>query len=179
MVNLAIEELIEKHWLSVRSSNVCKSNNLTHLSVVLDYFIKHSTFIDLANCGIKSDVELTEMCQAYLAEHSAQLGNKPVPPIDILATYNSFEPFKRSVFNRFFYSLFNKLSVRAVNGLHSLSGEYSSVQKFLYLFFVNKVDFKEIKNIGKKTKDELVDFKGQIQPSQPQRYCNYQTPSGH
>lgn len=162
MINLAIDELIEKHWLSVRSSNICKSNGLTQLSALLDYFITHSTFVELPNCGTKSDIELIEMCHIYLSEYTEQAKKNIDAPIDILKTYNSFKPFKKSVFNRFFHSLFKKLSVRAANGLSALSGDYSSVQKYLYLFFSSELDFREIKNIGKKTKDELVEFRGQI-----------------
>jgi hypothetical protein len=163
MLNLTIDEIIDKHWLSVRSANVCKCNNITKLSDLLDHYITHNTFIEFDNCGAKSDVELIDVCKLYIDEYTEENQVELIPPIDLMATYNGFDPFKRSVFNRFFYTLFNKLSTRGINGLASLSGNYSSVQKYLFLFFASNTDFREIKNIGKKTKDELVIFKGQIQ----------------
>lgn len=67
ILDLTIVELIEKHWLSVRSSKVCKANELCKLSTILDYFIEHSTFMNLPNCGAKSDTELAiEKCRLSL-----------------------------------------------------------------------------------------------------------------
>ena len=63
--NITLQELIEKHPLSVRAVGICMRNGLTTLYRLSYHFEKYKTFKNLQGCGDKVEYELTELLNKY------------------------------------------------------------------------------------------------------------------
>jgi uncharacterized protein YxjI len=73
-----LDYLSKRHYLSNRSYNVCRSNNLHNLYSIIEYYNMHGSFKYLRNCGTLSNEELIRIC-IYYEEHyknSAQSNDK-------------------------------------------------------------------------------------------------------
>jgi hypothetical protein len=53
--------------LSERTKNVCIEGSLDTLFKILYYFLERSTFRDIRNCGLKTDIELINLSKKYLS----------------------------------------------------------------------------------------------------------------
>jgi hypothetical protein len=67
LINYHIEELKNINNLSERTKNVCLEGSLDTLYKILYYFLERGTFRDIRNCGLKTDLELIQLSQKYLA----------------------------------------------------------------------------------------------------------------
>jgi len=63
--NISLDELAEREFLSNRSRHICEVNNFTDVQTLLNYYYSNYTFINLKNCGRKSDEELKKICAKY------------------------------------------------------------------------------------------------------------------
>jgi len=66
LINYHIEELKRMENLSERTKNVCIEGSLDTLFKILYYFLERNTFREIRNCGLKTDMELTNMSKKYL-----------------------------------------------------------------------------------------------------------------
>jgi len=160
-MSLTIDELTEMHWLSVRSVNVCKSNDLYTLDELLKYYKDHQTFKELRNCGEKSSKELSGICKYYERELQSSVPANAITHV----VSESWDPLKTEVVVRYAKSAFSRLSVRAINGLEA---EHLHEIDLAWLRKLPELDFSGIKNIGRKTEKELVQFQRDIQAFQRQ-----------
>jgi len=156
--DLTLEEVALLEDLSVRSINVCQSQGINSLKELLTHFYNNKSFLDIRNCGLKSEKELIDICNKY----DREILTKAEKTIDTLFLINKFSPFERSFVNKYYDLLVSNLSVRAKNGLIYL--EYNEVGKsVLVQIYELGFNFRTIKNIGKKTYDELQSFKIDLQ----------------
>ena len=154
--NISLSDLTHIENLSVRSSNVCEWNNLNDLMSILNYFWENNNFLGLRNCGQKSNTELIELCQKYEDFTIRSIKEKPENPIekhiDLLTVR------QRKILNNVIESQSSTLSVRSLNAIEKMSDSSLTIRGLREILITPKYDIGEIKNIGKKSVDELVMF---------------------
>ena len=155
--DILLEELIDNEWLSVRSINICKDAGLTSLNRILDFYAKKGSFMSIRNCGAKTDKELIEICKKYLSSIPADIVLKEQKE-SFLDTINSLTPFQKATLNRHFEYLVSNLNVRSYNGLASIQETLNPKDVFEKIFS-ERFDFKNIRNIGDKSVEELEKLK--------------------
>lgn len=115
--------------LSTRALNCCKTAGIHNLSDLLNYYANNLSFEHLRNCGKKTNIELLHICHRYKKQNNNT---------------------KESEFERFL----DGLSVRAFN---CINANFSSKEDFRR-YYCDFQNFLNLKNIGMKTNDELLEF---------------------
>jgi hypothetical protein len=163
--NISLKELSEIENISVRSLNVCKWNRLINLNAILNHFWTKNSFLDLRNCGKKSNTELTKLCLKYKNYTSKPIQDKPENKIE--KQINCLTVRQKKILNNSINSQANSLSVRSFNAIESFSKSNLTVRGLKEILFNPSFNLAEIKNIGKKTAKELSLFfkniRGQIE----------------
>ncbi len=155
--DILLEELIDNEWLSVRSINICKDAGLISLNRILDFYSKKGSFMTIRNCGAKTDKELIEICKKYLASNPV-ISEAKEQTESFLETINSLTPFQKATLNRHFEYLVSNLNVRSYNGLASIQ-ESLNPKDIFEKIFSERFNFKNIRNIGNKSVEELEKLK--------------------
>ncbi len=156
---VSLEFLASEKLLSVRSVNICRSQGLTSLKSILDYYKNNGSFVTIKNCGKLSEDELVEFCKGFIYQNRIIEQSTKLSILDQIGLLN---PFQKSILNRHLEYLVSKLSVRAYNGLCSISESLNPKEVFDKIFLSN-FKFKSIKNIGNKSIAELDHLKSEIQ----------------
>lgn len=79
-----VVELLNSKVISVRTSNICASNELYTVADIHNYKLSHGSFLRLRNCGLKSNTELMAVLQ------SLSIGPESEPePLSLLETMPS------------------------------------------------------------------------------------------
>jgi len=155
--DILLEELIDKEWLSVRSINICKDADLISLNRILDFYAKKGSFMSIRNCGAKTDKELIEICKKYLVS-IPDSGDSKEQKESFLETINLLTPFQKATLNRHFEYLVSNLNVRSYNGFGSIQESLNPKDVFEKIFS-ERFNFKNIRNIGNKSVEELEKLK--------------------
>ena len=66
MNELSLHDLQEKHWLTSRTFNICKDNDLLSLSNIISYYSEHRSFLKIRNCESPSNKELIALLDNYI-----------------------------------------------------------------------------------------------------------------
>lgn len=154
--NISLRELTHKENLSVRSSNVCEWNGLNDLLAILNYFWENNDFLGLRNCGQKSNTELIKLCQKYDDFISRPIKEKPENPIE--KQIDSLTVRQKKILNNLIESQASNLSVRSLNAIEKISDSNLTIRGFKEILIDSRYDLGKIKNIGKKSVDELFQF---------------------
>jgi hypothetical protein len=141
-----IDDLTETENLGLRSYNICKYYNLLTLKDLVTYYFDNGDFLNMRNCGLKSNEELIDVCEKYskfkLGE-SADLNDRINDNHDI--------PSELSFSN---FVIEEELSVRAQhicedNDLNSPGSILEYLRKH--------GDFLKLRNCGLKSNEELLE----------------------
>lgn len=154
--NINLIELCQKENLSVRSSNVCEWNGLNDLISILNYYWENNDFLGLRNCGQKSNTELIELCKKY--EDFAIRPEKTLPENPIEKHIDSLTVRQKKILNNIIESQVSNLSVRSYNAIDKFSGSNFTIRGLKEMILDPRYDIRKIKNIGKKSSDELIQF---------------------
>ena len=154
---MTLDQIYDTEWMSVRTYNVCKDNSLTDIEKLLNYYRDNHTFINLRNCGRKSNNELIEICEKYNDINTNEINI--IEPNEIVSTIENFNRNQRITVNSFISVKFATLSARSKNAILDYLSNNLSIRNFSANFFSNKsFDIKKIKNIGEKSEKEIANF---------------------
>jgi hypothetical protein len=154
--NISLSDLTHIENLSVRSSNVCEWNSLNDLMSILNYFWENNNFLGLRNCGQKSNTELIELCQKYEDFTIRPIKEKSENPIE--KQIDLLTVRQRKILNNLIESQSSNLSVRSLNAIEKISDSSLTIRGLREILITPKYDIGKIKNIGKKSVDELAIF---------------------
>lgn len=156
--NMTLAELKKNKELSVRSYNVCRSNDLVTIEHVIRYYEQYRTFENLRNCGRRSNEELISIClnNEYYNINSNMTNletNKVDPFVEII---QSLSRTQRDVINSFIKVNIHNLSNRGKNALSKFLNNNYSIRNFSDKIFLD-ISFRinEIENVGGKTTIEI------------------------
>lgn len=152
---MTLEELRNVDNLSVRSFNICKYNNLNSLSDILIYYNKNKSFINLRNCGRRSNEELIGLCEKHESitiENINKATNKNQLDEILLTLIRD----QRSVINNFIAVNTEDLSVRSRNAISLYLDNNLKVKHFAEKILLSEsFDLNNIRNVGAKSIPEL------------------------
>jgi hypothetical protein len=156
--NYSIEKLAEIEKLAVRSYNACRYYKLLTLSDLLDYYKENGHFLNVKNCGRKSNDELVTICKKYTNikfGESMFSDYKEDETIDDIQNYTLQQLASKE-----------KLSVRVQNVCES-NGLLNLSQILDYYY--KHVNFKKLRNCGSNSSSELIilceKYKNLLSPS--------------
>ncbi len=113
--NISLSKLIHKENLTVRSSNVCEWNGLNDLLGILNHFWDNNNFLNLRNCGQKSNTELIELCKKYEDFPLRPIKERLENPIE--KQIESLTVRQKKILNNIIESQASNLSVRSLNAI--------------------------------------------------------------
>jgi hypothetical protein len=154
-----VSEELRSEKMSVRSINLCKYNDLYDLQALLVHFRKFGSFLNLRNCGLKSNDELVSIClKSILSEEvKSELGTHQ-EDLEII-NYGYFNEVNLKILDAFIIEHLDFLSNRSYNALSAfLHGDFSFLNLHLKILSDNKFNFRNIRNVGSKSLFELEKF---------------------
>ena len=163
---ISLDELTRIEGISVRAYNVCKYNSLITLQDIIRFYQNNKPwhFRNLRNCGRNTNDELVELCEKYiksnsLNNHTIEINSQIIDEttsIEQKVIHLSFK--QKRILNNLINNRINELTIRSLNALKSLTKNDLSVENLIKLLSDYGYQFKNIKNIGKKSEPELTRF---------------------
>ena len=152
---MTIDELYYKEDLSVRSYNICRFNGLDSIDKLKEYYLTNHSFEKLRNCGRRSNEELIEVCEKYLAS-SYFNEDVNIKKFQIDEIVKNLTRIQREVISNFIFVNTDSLSVRSKNAISQFLDGNFSVRNFAEKILLNKKFIvSTIENVGKKSIPEL------------------------
>jgi hypothetical protein len=154
--NYSLDQLLAYKKITIRSYNVLQSIGISCLKQIVNYYLENKDFRKIKNCGNKSNLELTELCESLFSDGDIIFTEEE----DLIISNSKQEVWEKQdsltklTFEIYYKHKFNELSNRARNGLIGLETTYSR-QTFIFSNF----NFGSIRNIGAKCQSELYEFK--------------------
>jgi hypothetical protein len=145
--------------LSTRSLNIV--GDIGGESALLEYYLKHKNFLNIRNCGYTSNKELSIYCDYLIVKNNENI-TESVNITNFSQINVSIET--ASILYTLYKSQKLKLSQRAINALDSLESIYELADnldifyQYLKKYMILKYEFKNLRNIGRKTAIELDQF---------------------
>lgn len=156
---MTIQELNKTRHLSVRTFNVCKSNDLDTLDKILEYNRVGKSFRAFRNSGVGVEKELLSICKDY---GSVQITNihlsKPAPPIEI-DLVETLASDRYTILNNYFVQLYQKQSNGIKTIIENFTNQEISVKNYYRrtkAFSAN--DFFKERGVGKTKLDGIIKF---------------------
>ena len=141
--------------LSNRSYGICMDIDLTTLADLINYYVQNKTFLNLRNCGRKTNAELIAICKTYNTnieqEQIAEDVNSYITVVDKLTAQQVKE------FDSYIRFKAQSLSVRSYNGLNNFTKSQINLKKLVALLDPG-FDLQSLKNIGQLSEVELHAF---------------------
>jgi hypothetical protein len=163
---MTLEEIFNSGEISVRSYNICASNQLNNLNAILYHFQKNKNFQKLRNCGTKSNIELIDLCEKYLKIKNEQFVELALfelqieePENEFISVVSNLPRMQREIVNTFIEINFTNLSIRGQNAISSFLNYNIKIRNLSERILSNsKFNFQDIKNVGTRTVAELKTF---------------------
>jgi hypothetical protein len=158
---MTIKKLYYSKSLSVRSFNVCNNNKIKDLNALRNHYLKYSTFLNLRNCGVKSNEELISLIQNKNDFNiSSNVINDGVKKEEnIISIITKTTRTQREIINSFIEINSNKLSNRGINAINSYLNYDLKIRNLAERILGNdEFNYLDIKNIGVKTAEEIKYF---------------------
>ncbi|MDM8158597.1 hypothetical protein QUH73_02085 [Labilibaculum sp. K2S] len=155
ILSITVEQLFLGKELNMRSKNSCGRANLDTLEDIVNYYKFNKTFKKIRNCGDGSNEELIGLCHKYMnsSKIEFQLNNNLIEEqIDKLSAR------QRKILNNLIESQASSLSVRSLNAINNFSGSNLSIRGLKEILIEPNYDLGKIKNIGRKSIEELTLF---------------------
>lgn len=162
-LDTTIKTLSVTEAMSVRATNICLYNNLNNLYLILDHYVSNGNFLDLRNCGKRTNMELVRISQKYIHLYPLPepANNEPpdsvlLPPPVELPKKKQLSQLQKSILTNFIHIKIKLLSVRFYNALrYFLNGEVSFDSFDRQILSIPNIKIYNIKRMGKKSFVEL------------------------
>ncbi len=156
---ITIEEIYNASEISIRSYNVCTNNDINTVSKLIEVYYKHGSFEHFRNCGVKTNLELIEICEKYNNKYIYELQNEQPVISPIEEMLNGLTRTQREVINSYINIQINDLSVRSRNAISAFLEHNFNVKHFTKMLLLPS-DFvlTDIQNIGVKSSKEIKEF---------------------
>lgn len=164
--NLILEELYEIENLTERTYNICKNNNLKDLDNILNYFLENRNFLNLRQCGRRSNGELLEVCNKYRQFFSVSSNVSDDTPIleetligsnnnRTLDSIQNLSIYQDKIINYRTNINLKNFSNRIKNIIGVPHGSFFYYKKLLHIVLNPQYDYNKIPNVGKSNETEI------------------------
>lgn len=152
---MTLSEICDKYDLSNRSINLCLFNDFDSIEKILNYYTTHKSFINLKNCGRKSNEELIELCENFLKQ---KVNNRLLSKLlenSEKQMVNAPTEIEQKI-TLFILEQTKLLSNRSRNGIsYYLKDDFSSRNFMIKIIDNQYFRIRDIENIGEKSAFEL------------------------
>lgn len=153
---MTLNDIRDNYKFSNRAFNVCRFNKLYNLSLILDYYSKNHSFINLRNCGEGTNKELIKFCKETLSANHLQSNSiKEEIKNPYLTVLEQLSRKQREVINSFILVNIDSLSVRSQNAIRINLKKNFKIKNFIQTFLLRSFDVGLMKNVGKKSIPEI------------------------
>lgn len=154
----SIEELLNNDEISVRSFNLCGYNDLMNTQDITKHFLNKGTFLNLRNCGRKSNDELINVAEQYLESIGEENLNKKGETGNLFDYTSELSEIKMDIFNNYLSYYLENTTARSRNVFDK---NFGTSNKRLN-FFLKTSDFLTLENSGSSTVLELKSIKAKL-----------------
>lgn len=140
--NYTIEFLCDIENLGVRGYNACKYSNILTLKDLIDFYNTNGNFLNVKNCGKKSNEELITICEKYKRYQFIESSEDEYEKNKEILSYTIFQLAKKE-----------NISVRSQNVCEG--NKLINLSSILEYYYKNG-DFKKLRNCGSYSNSELV-----------------------
>ncbi len=153
-------ELAIEDKLSQRTQNICQSNKLDNLYLILIYYVSNKDFLGFQNCGKESNAELIRLCKKYLnIQLSTKIQNSDDSNEIVVSQIDNLSTKQKAVLNNFIYLKYSKLTIRSKNGLSNLLQNSITIGTIKNEIYANKYyNVEKIRNVGELSEQEITHF---------------------
>lgn len=158
---ISINEIDKSIGMSARSLNICILNDLKDVDSLLGYYNEKGDFLDLTNCGIKSNLELKILCEHL----KGQIGNNGVASLrskvdpNLKAAYENLSQASRNKLNRIIHHEIAKISLRSRNSFFRFfDGEVTVVQLYDNILSDPSFDPLSMEGVGRRSEKEIANI---------------------
>lgn len=156
--NRTLQEIYQSEDISVRSFNVCNDNSINDLYDLLRHYRENKSFVNLRNCGRKSNDELTAVCSKYIEiQDLYKLQNEenlsPVTPTNHELTLN-----QRETIIKFIDITTKQIRPTSLNALLQRLGSNSTIENIYDIILKQNASIPSLLSFGKKSSSEISTF---------------------
>lgn len=142
-LNKSVDKMFQKNEISFRTRNICKSYNLIDLDSIINHFKIYQSFLNIKNCGDKSNEELILICK----KNGINTNKEKLKTLEVDNTHNLLKLH------------FNNLSSKSKNYIKNyLKGDISIKNISEKIIFNSEFKYSNIRNFGEKSIQELKCF---------------------
>ena len=158
IINIELRELADIENFSVRTYNICENNDLDNLEKILQYYSENGNFKKLRNCGVKSEQELTDICNKYNYPIRTIDNNSEIqaPKNELVEIIEKLTIKQKAVLNNILSAKFNKLTQRSSNALNDYLDNVVTIRSLKeHIFSDTHFVISTLRNIGSKASEEI------------------------
>ena len=170
---------LDRYKMSVRAYNVCRDNQINTIKKLYEYYSSHGSFLQLPNCGAKTNDELVNIVLKSAPnniarsitprfDHTLPL-NRKIEDIELATVdqmfdiVNSLTKYERHAVNDFIMFLVYSVGTRTKNSLFEYYNEDFKVKNLLRKpKLIDSLESLSIAKVGKKSITELKWFYRQL-----------------
>ncbi len=155
---ISIVEIDKSIGMSARSFNICMINDLKDVDSLLGYYNEKGDFLDLTNCGIKSNLELKILCERL----KDQIGNNGSDSLrskvnpDLKVAFENLSQASKNKLNNIIHHKISKISLRSRNSIFRFfDGEISVDQLYTKILSNPTFDPLAMEGVGRRSEKEI------------------------
>lgn len=152
-VNISLNQISKLENLSVQSYNICKKNNLTDISAIINFYLDNGSFLHLRNCGQVSNIELVNICHKYKNLTTKIIESNPEN--NIQQQIDNLTVKQKKILDNVIDSLVNNLSIRSFNCIKYYAESDYSLDNLTEIIINPYFNLKTIRNVGRVSEKEL------------------------
>lgn len=160
----SIDEIYKNKEISIRTYNICRQNNLESTDKIMEYYIKHKTFINLKKVGRRTNEELKIICKKYISARleikNIEIKNIEIKKIkELKQKLQNLTSIQRKLICNFIEFNTNNLSVRSKNAISNLLDNKINLENISEQILLSETfDLNKINNIGTKCTPEILKY---------------------
>ena len=154
---MTLDDLNKKIGLTNRSFKICFQNGLTDLSSILNYYGEKGGFLDLTNCGLRTNLELKMLCEMLLAHYkNGSIKSLSKDEDTVIEDFDKLDDSKKKKLNQFLSDKVKNMPTRSRNSLYRfLDGDINVDQLFQRAVSDPYFDPLSIEGVGQRSAEDL------------------------
>ena len=156
--NISSSDLLASGKISVRAYNCCGDVQFESLYDIISYYEQFHSFLKIRNVGRKTCEELESICKEIIPQIINLESPTAAKALIEDQDQDSFKGIQKELIQKKYSELLNCCTARTYNGLSNISAD-QFINSYLNC---HTKEFFKIKNIGRKSVDEIIDFRAKF-----------------
>ena len=160
--NTQIDELFEMELISVRTLHICEDNYLPDTTAISDYFRINRSFLAFRNCGMKSNLELINVCKIYDKAFLIYEDSDEYLPAQEPDRIQLLDNKQKLILDNTIKFESKKLSKRSFKAMASFLGGEINVNNIEPVLYIQEKEILSLKTVGTDSASELISFRNKL-----------------